>query len=44
MIIKATRISTASGAGGVGGHVYSHKGNEEVLELQGCREDLDDMV
>jgi len=44
VIIKATRISTASGAGGVGGHVYSHKGNEEVLELQGCREDLDDMV
>jgi hypothetical protein len=44
VIIKATRITTASGPGHVGAHVFDGPGNEDVLEIRGCREDLDDMV
>ena len=44
MIIKATRITTASGPDGVGAHVFDGLGNEDVLEVRGCREDLADMV
>lgn len=44
MIIQAERISAASGAGDVGDHVFAGPANEEIIVLQGDRQDLDDMV
>jgi hypothetical protein len=44
MIIKATRITTFSGADALGDHVFDGLGNDDILTIQGCREDLDDMV
>jgi hypothetical protein len=44
MIIGATRIATASGAGAVGTHVFSGPQNEAIELVQGTRADLDDMV
>lgn len=44
MILKSTRISTSSGAGGVGGHVLSGAGNESIEVLEGSPDDLNDMV
>lgn len=44
MIIAASRISTASGAAGVGSHVFEGPKNESIEVIRGCREDLDDMV
>ena len=44
MNIKATRISTASGAGKIGAHVLNGADNEEVHVLHGSPDDMRDMV
>lgn len=44
MIIKATRISTSSGSGAVGAHVYDGEDNDKISTLMGDRSMLDMMV
>lgn len=44
MIIAASRIATASGAGAVGSHVFTGPKNESIELVRGARADLDDMV
>ena len=44
MIIKATRISTSSDAGKVGGYMFASKDNDAIECLQGVREDVEDMM
>ncbi len=44
MNIKATRISTASGASKVGAHVLTGGENEEIHVVDGSPEDMNDMV
>ena len=44
MIIQAARIAASSGHAATATHVFAGDANESIHVLQGCRQDLEDMV